>query len=158
MKLSTREEYGLRCLLQIGRHGEGASLTIAELSKREGISSPNVAKLMRVLRRAGFVTSTRGQSGGYSLARPAEAISVGEVLAALGGRFFDATFCDRHSGAAALCRNDSDCSIRPVLRQLQSAVDQVLGELNLKSLLRSERELVTFVNPRAVPIPLVARS
>ncbi len=158
MKLSTQEEYGLRCLLQIGRHGDGASLTIAELSEREGISAPNVAKIMRILRRAGFVTSTRGQSGGYTLARPSEAISVGEVLAALGARFFDATFCDRHSGAAALCMNDSDCSIRPVLRQLQVVVDQVLGQLTLKSLLRSEREVIAWVSPRAVPLPIATRN
>jgi Rrf2 family protein len=158
VKLSTQEEYGLRCLLQIGRHGEGASLTIAELSEREGISAPNVAKIMRILRRAGFVTSTRGQSGGYTLARSTETISVGEVLAALGGRFFDATFCDRHSGAAALCMNDSDCSIRPVLRQLQVVVDQVLGQLTLKSLLRSEREVIAWVSPRAVPLPIATRN
>ena len=158
MKLSSQEEYGLRCLLQIGRQGDRASLTIAELSQREGISAPNVAKIMRVLRRAGFVKSTRGQSGGYALARPVEEISVGEALAALGGRFFDATFCDRHSGGAALCMNDSDCSIRPVLRQLQGVVDQVLGQLTLKSLLCSEREVIAWVSPHAVPLPVVSRT
>jgi Rrf2 family protein len=160
MKLSSQEEYGLRCLLQLGRQGDGASLTIAELSEREGISAPNVAKIMRVLRRAGFVRSTRGQSGGYALARPSEGISVGEVLGALGGRFFDATFCDRHSGAAALCMNNSDCSIRPVLRQLQDVVDQVLGQLTLKSLLRSESEVIAWVkvSPRAIPLSIAARN
>ena len=61
MKLSSQEEYGLRCLLQLARAGEGASLTIAEMSEREGISAPNVAKIMRILRRAGLVKSTRGQ-------------------------------------------------------------------------------------------------
>ena len=51
MKLSSQEEYGLRCLLQVARSGE--SLTIAELSRLEGISSPNVAKILRILRRGG---------------------------------------------------------------------------------------------------------
>ena len=54
MKLSSQEEYGLRCLLRVGREGDGASLTIPELSRAEGISEPNVAKMMRVLRRGGF--------------------------------------------------------------------------------------------------------
>ncbi|HUL79346.1 MAG TPA: Rrf2 family transcriptional regulator, partial [Vicinamibacteria bacterium] len=71
MKLSSQEEYGLRCLLQLARAGGGASLTIAEMSEREGISAPNVAKIMRILRRAGLVKSTRGKAGGYALARPA---------------------------------------------------------------------------------------
>ena len=51
MKLTSQEEYGLRCLLRVGRAAPGASLTIAELSRAEGISEPNVAKMMRVLRR-----------------------------------------------------------------------------------------------------------
>ena len=60
MKMTSQEEYGLRCLLRLGREGPGASLTISELSRQEGISSPNVAKMMHILRKAGLVTSTRG--------------------------------------------------------------------------------------------------
>ena len=74
MKLSSQEEYGLRCLLQIARQGEGGSLTIAEMSQREGISAPNVAKILRILRRAGLVKSTRGKAGGSSTPRSAIAI------------------------------------------------------------------------------------
>ena len=70
MKLSSQEEYGLRCLLRVGRAGPEGSVTISELSRSEGISEPNVAKMMRVLRTAGLVQSTRGQAGGYALARP----------------------------------------------------------------------------------------
>lgn len=157
MKLSHQEEYGLRCLLQVARAGEGKSLTISELSKLEGISSPNVAKIMRVLRKSGLVTSTRGQSGGYTLSRPVDQISVGEVLASLGGRFFDTTFCDRHSGEIPSCTHLPDCSIRPVLRQLQTVMDQVLGALTLKSLVCTEHE-VTWGSPRAVPLPLAIRT
>jgi Rrf2 family protein len=154
MKLSSMEEYGLRCLLQLARAGEGASLTIAELSEREGISAPNVAKIMRVLRRASLLRSTRGKAGGYSLARPAAEIRALEVLAALGGRLFDPGFCDRHAGLSSHCLNTRDCSIRPVLRGLQEAVDLVLGELTLASLLRSEGEVAVSLRPRAVKLPL----
>ena len=138
MKLSTQEEYGLRCLLQLARAGEAASLTIAEMSEREGISSPNVAKIMRIVRRAGLVRITRGKAGGYYLSRPAQDVRALDVLAALGGRLFDPGFCDRHAGVEAHCLNTRDCSIRPVLRGLQDAVDQVLGELTLASLLGTE--------------------
>jgi Rrf2 family protein len=157
MKLSTQEEYGLRCLLQIARAGEGASLTIAEMSEREGISSPNVAKIMRILRRAGLVTSTRGKSGGYTLARPAHEVRALDVLAALGGRLFDTGFCDRHAGALRHCLNTRDCSIRPVLRGLQQAVDHVLGELTLASLARPEDEVAVTIRPRAIKLPLAGR-
>ena len=141
MKLSTQEEYGLRCLLQIGRRGEGGSITIPELSQLEGLSPANVGKIMRVLRRGGFVKSTRGQTGGYALARPADQVIVGDVLSLLGGRLFDSAFCERHAGIERLCTHLGECSIRPVLRQLQDAVDQVLGCLTLKGLLCTEREV-----------------
>jgi len=157
MKLSSQEEYGLRCLLQLARAGEGASLTIAEVSEREGISSPNVAKIMRLLRRSGLVRSTRGKAGGYSLARPASQVRVLDVLGALGGRLFDAGFCDRHAGLEIACLNTSDCSIRPVLRHIQAAVDQALGELTLHSLLAPEQEVAVSILPRGVPLRLVSR-
>ena len=158
MKLTTQEEYGLRCLLQIGRRGDGGSLTIAEMGHLEGISAPNVAKIMRILRRAGLARSTRGKAGGYTLSRPATEIPVGEVLGALGGRLYDATFCDRHSGVERFCLNTSDCSIRPVLRYVQEAVDHVLARLTLQSLLRTEREVAVSMSPHAVPLPLSTRT
>jgi Rrf2 family transcriptional regulator, iron-sulfur cluster assembly transcription factor len=157
MKLSSQEEYGLRCLLQLARAG-GVSLTISEMSEREGISAPNVAKIMRILRRAGLVRSTRGKGGGYTLARPAAAIRALDVLASLGGRLFDTGFCDRHAGVERHCLNTRDCSIRPVLSGLQQAVDQVLGELTLASLLPSESEVTITLRPRAVKLPIARRA
>jgi Rrf2 family protein len=155
MKLSSLEEYGLRCLLELGRCREGESLTIAEMSRREGISAPNVAKIMRVLRKGGLVNSTRGQSGGYVLARRPVDIAVSDVLAALGGRFYDSTFCDKHKGTAHFCTHLSDCSIRAVLRRVQDAVDHVLSALTLQSLLCTEAEVQTaVVSPRAIPLPI----
>jgi Rrf2 family protein len=158
MKLSSQEEYGLRCLLQLAKAGAAASLTIAEMAEREGISAPNVAKIMRILRRAGLVRSTRGKAGGYSLARPPAEVWTLDVLAALGGRLFDPGFCDRHAGVEVHCLNTRDCSIRPVLRGLQEAVDQVLGELTLASLLGSESEVTVALQPRLIKLPLAGRA
>jgi Rrf2 family protein len=151
VKLSAQEEYGLRCLLQLARR-EGQSLTLPELAQLEGISVAHAAKVLRALRRGGFVHSTRGQAGGYTIARPAHEITIAEALAALGGRFFDAQFCERHAGLSTACTHLGECSIRPVLRQLQDVFDDVLGRLSLKSLLVRERELGTR---RAVPLTVL---
>ena len=150
MKLTTQEEYGLRCLLRLGQQPAGESLTIAELSKTEGISSANVAKMLRVLRKGGLVRSTRGKDGGYALARPAEQVRVGEALAVLGGRLFDNAFCDTHSGGAGLCANMGDCSIRSVWRLLQDAIDGVLGRMTLKDLVRSESDMRAWPGSQVV--------
>ena len=151
MKLTSQEEYGLRCLARVGREGAGGSLTIPELARAEGISEPNVAKMMRILRRGGFVKSTRGQAGGYALSRPAEEIVLGHVLATLGGRLYEPAFCEGHSGLERLCTHMPDCSIRSVWRMVQRAVDQVLGKMTLKDLLRSEPEMNAWAAGPVLP-------
>jgi Rrf2 family protein len=138
MKFSAQEEYGLRCLLQIGRQGQHGSLTIPEIAGAEGLSVPYVAKLVRVLRQGGFVKSTRGHAGGYSLCCTPDQIVIGEVLAALGGRLFESDYCERHPGAVSMCTHTVDCSIRGLWEAVQRGVDQVLSHTTLQMLLASE--------------------
>ena len=146
MKLSAQEEYGLRCLVRMGRRGYGATLTIPEISKTEGLSVPYVGKLMRILRRGDLVKSVRGQAGGYTLARPPELINIGEALAILGGRFFEGDFCEDHAGGAQVCTHSIDCSIRSLWRTVQLVVDQVLSKTTLQDLLCSEKQMTSWVN------------
>ncbi|HLK15795.1 MAG TPA: Rrf2 family transcriptional regulator [Fimbriimonadaceae bacterium] len=154
MKFSAQEEYGLRCLLQIARVGPDGSLSIPEISRLEGLTPPHVAKLLMILRRGGFVQSTRGQAGGYALARPANNIAVGDVLTVLGGRLYDDEFCNKHTGQAAVCAHDLDCSIRSVWQVIQDSVDRVLAELTLEDLARSER---TPPRPGLDPLPMAGQ-
>jgi Rrf2 family transcriptional regulator, iron-sulfur cluster assembly transcription factor len=160
MKISAHEEYGLRCLLEIGRHGAGKSLTIPEISAAEDISASYVAKLLRILRRAGFLKSARGKSGGYSLSRPAAQIAIGDVMAALGERVFPSDFCQRHPGKGNLCVHSTDCSLRPLWRTIQDAVDQVLSRTTLQDILSDEREVNTWIDRSRLSSaqPLEARS
>ncbi len=148
MKLSAQEEYGLRCLLHMARQGEGASLSIPEISRAEGLSIPNVAKLMRLLRMGGFVASVRGQSGGYTLSRTSEQITVGSVLELLGGRLYGPSFCDRHSGLQDACAHHTDCSLRPLWQTLQAMLERVLNRMTLSDLQRDEKEMMQWLNER----------
>jgi len=146
MKFSAQEEYGLRCLMQIGRQGKGGSLTIPEISAAEGISIAYVAKLVRILRQGGFLKSTRGQSGGYTLARPPEQIYAGEALAALGGRFFESEYCERFPGTVETCTHTVDCSIRSLWQAVQQGVDRVLSRTTIRDLLGNEEELSSSIS------------
>lgn len=159
MKLSAQEEYGLRCLLHMARCGEGESRSIPEISRAEGLSIPNVAKLMRLLRLGGLVDSVRGQSGGYTLARPARQITVGEVLTLLGGNFFSPQFCERHSGLEKVCTHDGDCSMRQLWSTIQRLLENVLGKTTLQDLLMSEHDLATWMEARSesfIPVGVAA--
>jgi Rrf2 family protein len=153
MKLSSQEEYGLRCLLHLARIPPGQSMTIPEISLAEGLSIPNVAKLMRLLRMSGLITSARGQSGGYMLSKPATEIKVEEAINILGGRFFSAKFCERHAGKQENCAHMVDCSLRVLWNTIQDALTDVLGRTTLADLLCSEEEMGALLGARG---PLVA--
>lgn len=135
MKFSAQEEFGLRCLVAIAGAESSTSLTIPEISRREGLSQPHVAKLLAVLRRGGFVVSTRGQAGGYTLSRAASEICVGDVLHVLGGRLVADDFCERHSGLHSECSHLMHCSLLGLWTRVQRAVDDVVMSVMLADLL-----------------------
>lgn len=158
MKLSSQEEYGLRCLLHIARIPAGESMTIPEIARAEALSVPNVAKLMRLLRMGGFVQSERGQSGGYTLARPAEEIPVSEVLDQLGGRFFSEKFCERHSGQNDVCAHAVNCSLRVLWNTVEEVLREVLGKTTLRDLLCNEQQMGSWMAGRGdVPLRILSR-
>lgn len=146
MKFSTQEEYGLRLLLRIGRDRSENGMTIPELSELEGLSEANVAKILRVLRLAGFVESSRGQTGGYKLTRSAKDILIGEILTALGGKLYESSFCDIYSGGETICINSTDCSLRSLWKSIQIMLDRLLSKITLQDLLGSEQQVELLIS------------
>lgn len=146
MKFNAQEEYGLRCLLRIAKfYAVEKAFTIPEISRAEGISEHNAGKILRALRIGGFLESSRGQIGGYTLSKPPEEIFVGDVLNALGGRLFDDKFCNSHTGAMDICTNSIDCSVRSLWKLIQGAVDSVVGKMTLRELITSEKFLFNSI-------------
>lgn len=145
MKFSTQEEYGLRLLLRIAKSDSPNGSTIPELSEVEGLSTANAAKILRILRLAGFIESARGQTGGYKLNKPVDKIIVGEVLTTLGGKLYESGFCDLHAGIESICTNTIDCSIRSLWRTIQRMLDDVLSQLTLQGLLGKEEDVDLLV-------------
>lgn len=143
MKLAAVEEYGLRVMLQIA--GEPSLfLTIPEVASREGLTRAYVAKLMRLLHKAGFVESVRGQRGGYRLAGPPQEINLAKLFNAIGGRLYDKNFCRQHTGKRRFCVHDCDCSIRAVYVAVDTAVQGVLSQMKLSDLLCTERAMTAW--------------
>jgi Rrf2 family protein len=145
MKFSTQEEYGLRCLLRIARGGSVKGLTIPEISQAEKLTAPNVAKLVRILRIGGFLESSRGQTGGYTLSKNPEQILLADVLNVLGGRLYDNEFCNTHTGIDSICTNNIDCSIRSLWQLVQNAVDDITTKITLKDIIASGENMVSKI-------------
>lgn len=146
MKITSQEEYGLRLLLRIAKCREQEGMTIQALGFSEGLSTPYVAKLTRMLRLAGYINSTPGNKGGYVLSRPAVQININPVLKVLGGSLFEKSFCDDYSGILQFCTNSVDCSIRSLWQMVQITIDQLLDKITLADLIGSEMNADQVIN------------
>src|SRR6476620_10098330 len=138
MKISAQEEYGLRCLVQLADLPEGESLTLPQIAEREGISVANAGKLMWLLNKAGFVHSTRGTKGGYSLNRPAEEIRLNEIIKVLDDDVLN-KHCGSYTGLLDSCVHNGDCGIRPVIIGLHEIVENALSQITLAQLVGNEK-------------------
>ena len=140
MKISAQEEYGLRCLVQLATLAEEESLTLPQIAEREGISQANAGKLMWLLSKAGFVQSTRGTKGGYTLARPASRIYLNEVIKILDADQIN-NHCEGYKGVLDSCIHKGDCGIRPVIVGLHEIVHEALSHITLAELVGEERKV-----------------
>ncbi len=152
MKITSQEEYGLRCLIRLARADDGRSLTIPEIATDEGLSVPYVAKLLAVLRQAGLLDSVRGRAGGYRLAAAPEQISLGSVMTALGEPLFDEpSFCNKHTGTETTdgrCVHIGDCTLRALWHTLEDWMRKALDRVTLADLLQSEGRLTELLRAR----------
>ncbi len=148
MKISSQEEYGLRCMLQLARSAPGP-MSLAEISTGEGLSSAYAAKLLGHLRDRGLVEAVRGRSGGYSLSRAPEEITVHEILSAFGGQLFEERFCEEHNGVGDSCVHSGPvCNIRALWEVLDDLLSAVLDRTSLADLLCFGRVQERLEEPR----------
>jgi Rrf2 family protein len=85
MKISTRGRYGIRLLIDLAEHPHEGHVALANVADRQSISVRYLEQVVIILRRAGFIRSVKGASGGYALARSPEDINIGDVLRVLEG-------------------------------------------------------------------------
>lgn len=86
MKISAKAEYACLAVLALARQrADEPPLRIRQIAEANEIPERYLVQILLQLKGAGLVASTRGAAGGYRLARPAEAISLGEVLGAIDG-------------------------------------------------------------------------
>ena len=85
MKISTRGRYGIRLLIDLAEHHGESHVALANVAERQNISVRYLEQVVIILRRAGFIRSVKGASGGYTLATPPQDIIIGDVLRVLEG-------------------------------------------------------------------------
>jgi len=129
VKISTRTEYGLRVLITLARIEDDSCLSLTQIAKREKLPHAYLEQLVGDLRRAGLVTATRGQSGGYRLARPAAEIGMADAVRALEGPLLEMP-C---AGADDLehCDRPQPCNVHEVFQRVYESLSLSLSATNL---------------------------
>ncbi len=133
MKLSTKGRYGLRALVDLAIHSGDAPVSIQSIAARQNISERYLEQLMGAMKKAKLVTSTRGAQGGYRLARPAEEISVGDVLRALEGDL-RAVACPAEEEGEDGCANSGSCVTRYVWQRVNESIRQAVDTIWISQL------------------------
>lgn len=138
MKITSQEEYGLRCILQLTHVPKGEVVSVKEIAKKEGLSTAYVEKLLRLLARAGLVHSLRGAKGGYIMNRSPAQLTLGEVLRALGTVQTTEHICNSFTGERDACVHFNGCSLRSVWAGLTTYIQRFLDQTTLDELLEDE--------------------
>ena len=127
IKLSKMTDYAVVVMARMARDGACVQ-PVPQLAERTGVPAPTVAKLMKLLAPAGLMESHRGATGGYSLTRAAEDISIADIISAVDGPI-GLTACNKN--AEGHCDVESLCPMRGNWDKVNRAVRRALEEVTL---------------------------
>jgi len=112
VKVSTRGDYACRALLSLVLHGDGSPTSVRDIADRTSLPQPYLEQILLALKGAGLVRSKRGVGGGYVLARPAEEITLAQIVSAVDGPIAVGDFGEPHENGA--CDHEGQCVLLAV--------------------------------------------
>lgn len=137
MKISTKGRYALRIMVDIALHSTEEQVSIKEIATRQGISEKYMEQLVAALKKAGYLRSTRGAQGGYSLAKPADQCTVGMILRTIEGDMAPVS-CLEHPERP--CENADSCTTVRLWMMLDEAVKGVIDHVTVQDMVGWEME------------------
>ena len=135
MKLSTRVRFGLRIMTQIAAECAEKPVFSRYIAAKQEISEAYVDQILLPLRTGGLLVSLRGRSGGYRLAKPADAITVLDVLETLEGPLNLVDCVDN----PAACKRAASCSTRKIWKEVTAALRESLRKTSLAAIAEDQR-------------------
>ncbi len=119
MKISTKGRYALRVMIDLAVNDKGDYVSLKDISNRQEVSLKYLEQIMAMLNKAGYVKSTRGNNGGYRLAKLPEEYKVGDILRKTEGDL-----------APIACVNGEECGKRENCKTFKfwQGLDNVINE------------------------------
>jgi Rrf2 family protein len=146
---STRAEYGVRVMVELARRGaddERECVSLSEIADGDGLPLAYLEHLAARLRKAGLVESRRGARGGYLLARPAEEISMAEVVEALEGSIAPIECISEGADGHLVCTRETEtdhvCPTKLLWTRVRGSVVRTLEETRLSDLVQEKPKTV----------------
>jgi len=134
-------------MLYIAMNGEDGPVTSAEIARCQSIPEPYLRQILAQLAKGHLIRSNRGPQGGHSLGRPAEEVSLRDILMILEGQ---TTSVDQILALpCAIDVGTKYCAIREVLLKVKQAVDDILSEITLATLMKRQQK----ISERKIEVP-----
>lgn len=130
MKISTKGRYGLRIMTDLAVNGNDGCVSLKDIAEREHLSEKYLEQIIGKLTKTELVESVRGAKGGYHLTRPAEKITVEDILKATEGSLAPVA-CAEDEGK---CQNYCDCVTSFIWTEIYKATISVVSSITLKDL------------------------
>jgi Rrf2 family protein len=141
MRITTKSRYGTRLILDLALNAQDQPVRLSEISKRQNISLKYLEKLIRKLKKAGFVKSMRGPYGGYMLAKPMEDISVGGIVRVLEGSD-TITDCTMKDNVCGMCTRAGECLTQYIWSETGKAMFEKLDSFKIDELIQKTNGII----------------
>jgi len=138
MNISTKGRYGLRAMVDMAIHSLGDFIPLKIIAERQNISENYLEQVFSVLKKAKLVKSARGAQGGYTLAKAASKITVGEVLRILEG---DLNISGDDDGVLGLDKTIKVCINTMVWQKVNVQINNVVDSVTLQDLVEEYKNL-----------------
>jgi Rrf2 family iron-sulfur cluster assembly transcriptional regulator len=146
VKVSTRGDYASRALLSLALHsGDEGPTSVRDLAERTGLPQPYLEQILLALKGAGLVRSKRGVGGGYVLARPADEITLGQIVSAVDGPIVAGDFGAPHQNGA--CDHEGQCVLLAVWSEVGKHMRSHLDSFTLADMVSQSRGWATPLAP-----------
>lgn len=137
MKISTKGRYALRLMLDLAMNEEGNVVRIKDIAARQDISDKYLEQIISILNKAGYVRSTRGPQGGYTLKKEPKDYTVGMILRLTEGSLAPVSCVEED---AVVCEREAACATMEVWKRLNQAISGVVDDMTLADLVEIQRE------------------
>ena len=133
LRITRHADYGIVMLTQLAQDQGHGDVNARTLAARTNLPPPMVSKILKMLTRAGILSSHRGAGGGYRLARTVDEISVAEIITALDGPIA-LTQCIENSPGE--CEVENWCQVRGKWEKINTVIREALEAISLAEMAR----------------------